>query len=57
MNKSQRIYLDVDNPNTDKYVKVKLEQDINQLEFLTMSIDTTDVYRDFNADYGVLVGE
>ena len=56
MNKSQRIYLDVDNPNTDKYVKVKLEQDINQLEFLTMSIDTTDVYRDFNADYGVLVG-
>lgn len=57
MNKSQRIYLDVNNPvNTDKYFKVKLEQDVNTLEFLTMSINTNDVYRDFNADYGILVG-
>lgn len=57
MNKSQRIYLDVNNPvNTDKYVKIKLEQDVNTLEFLTMSINTNDVYRDFNADYGILVG-
>jgi hypothetical protein len=56
MNKSQRIYLDIDNPNTEKFVKVRLEQNINSLEFLTMSIDTNEVYRDFNADYGVLVG-
>jgi hypothetical protein len=56
MNKSQRIHLNIDNPNTDKYIKTKLEQNVNTLEFLSMSIDTNEVYRDFNADYGVLVG-
>jgi hypothetical protein len=56
MNKSQRIHLDIDNFNIDKFIKVKLEQNVDTLEFLTMSIDTKDVYRDFNADYGVLIG-
>ncbi|MFA5419702.1 MAG: hypothetical protein WC341_14720, partial [Bacteroidales bacterium] len=56
MNKSQRIHLDINSENIDKHLKVKLEQNVDSLEFLTMNIDTKDVYQDFNADYGVLVG-
>ena len=56
MNKSQRIYFDPKAVDNDKYLKIKLEQDIDCLEFLTLSIDTKDIYQDFNADYGVLVG-
>ena len=59
MNKSQRIYFSTGytgNQNLDKYVKVKLEQDVETLEFMSMSLGTADVYQNFNADYGVLVG-
>jgi len=59
MNKSQRIYLssgDTGNDSQDKYVRVKLEQDVETLEFMSMSLGTADVYQNFNADYGVLVG-
>lgn len=59
MNKSQRIYLstgDTGNYNQDKYIKVRLEQNIETLEFMSLSLGTTDVYQNFNADYGVLVG-
>jgi hypothetical protein len=56
MNKSQRIKLDINNVNIDKHIKVKLEQDVDTIEFLSMNINAKDVYRDFNADYGVLVG-
>ena len=59
MNKSQRIYLssgDTGNDNQDKYITVKLEQDTETLEFMSLSLGTTDVYQNFNADYGVLVG-
>lgn len=56
MNKSQRIYFNSGNTSTDNYLKVQLEQDVDTIEFLTMSITTKDAYRDFNADYGVLVG-
>jgi hypothetical protein len=56
MNRSQRIYLDVNSLDVDNHIKIKLEQETDSLEFLSMSIDTKDVYQDFNADYGVLVG-
>lgn len=59
MNKSQRIYLstgDTGNDSQDKYIKVKLEQNIETLEFMSLSIGTADAYQNFNADYGVLVG-
>ena len=59
MNKSQRIYLssgDTGNDSQDKYIKVKLEQDIDTLEFMSLRLGTADVYQNFNADYGVLVG-
>lgn len=59
MNKSQRIYLNTgltSNVGDDKYIKVRLEQNVKTLEFLTLSLSTEDVYQNFNADYGVLIG-
>lgn len=59
MNKSQRIYLssgDTGNSEQDKYIKVKLEQDVDTIEFMSLSIGTSDVYQNFNSDYGILVG-
>ena len=56
MNKAQRIFINSENKDTDKHIKIKLEQSTKTLEFLSMSIDTTDVYQSFNSDYGVLVG-
>lgn len=59
MNKSQRIYLssgDTGNDSQDKYIKVRLEQDIETLEFMSLKLGTADIYQNFNADYGVLVG-
>ncbi len=59
MNKSQRIYLstgDTGNQYQTKHIKVKLEQNVETLEFLSMSLGTEDIYQNFNADYGVLVG-
>jgi hypothetical protein len=56
MNRSQRIELNNDNINNDKYLKVRLEENVDTIEFLSMNINTTDVYQNFNADYGVLVG-
>ena len=56
MNKSQRIYFESGNTTIDSHVKIQLEQEVDTIEFLSMSINTKDVYRDFNADYGVLVG-
>lgn len=56
MNKSQRIQLSSGTTNTDKYIKIQLEQNVDTLEFLSMNINTKDAYMNFNADYGVLVG-
>jgi len=59
MNKSQKIYLGAGNTSTksqDKYIIVKLEQEVKTLEFLTLNLSTEDAYQNFNADYGVLVG-
>ena len=56
MNKSQRIYLDPTQEGNDSHIKVRLQQETDSIEFPSMKIDTKDVYRDFNADYGVLVG-
>ena len=56
MNKSQRIYFNTGTTQNDKYIQVKLEQDVDTIEFMTLNIYTKDAYQDFNADYGVLVG-
>jgi hypothetical protein len=56
MNKTQRIYLNTGTTISDSYIKVKLEQDVDTLEFLTLNLSSSDLYNSFNADYGVLVG-
>lgn len=56
MNKSQRIAVDINNPIQDKFLKIRLEQNIDFLELLTLNIKTKDIYRKFNSNYGVLVG-
>jgi len=56
MNKSQRIRLNPNNPNEDKYLKIKLEQNVDKLEFLTLKLNTRDVYETTNSDFGILVG-
>ena len=55
MNKSQRIKVDLDN-NQAHYVRTRLDQSTKTLEILSLEIDQKDIYQNFNADYGVLVG-
>ena len=44
-------------PNgNDTYVKVKIEQDFDFLEVLSLKISDEDAYREFCSDYGVIVG-
>ena len=40
----------------DNYIKVKLEQDFDFLEVLSLNINQEDVYKRFSSDYGVIVG-
>ncbi len=40
----------------DKYLKVKLEQDWDFIEILSLKISQEDTYRKFCSDYGVIVG-
>ena len=56
MNKSQRISIDPNTPSTDNHIIIKLDQEIDTLEFLSMTLGVNDVYQNFNADYGVLIG-
>lgn len=42
--------------NSDKYLKIKLEQDFDFIEILSLKILQEDVYRKFCADYGVIAG-
>ena len=55
MNKSYKIKLDPLSTESNE-IKINLEQDVETLEFLSMSLDTKEIYGTFNADYGVLVG-
>ncbi|NJO63400.1 MAG: hypothetical protein HC836_35865 [Richelia sp. RM2_1_2] len=54
MNKSQRIRTTVG--GNDKYLQVKLEQNTDFLEILSLQIDQNQAYQFFNSDYGVIVG-
>jgi hypothetical protein len=40
----------------DKFVKVKLDQEFDFIEILSLKITQEEVYRNFCADYGVVVG-
>ena len=48
--------MDVNNPDADKFIKVRLEQNTDTLEMLSLTLNAEDAYQAFNADYGVLVG-
>lgn len=41
---------------TDKYVTVKLENEVDFYEILSLQINQKDIYGSFNSDYGVIVG-
>jgi hypothetical protein len=41
---------------TDQNIQVNLEQDFDFLEILSLKLRQEDVYADFCADYGVVVG-
>jgi len=44
-------------PNgTDKYLKVKIEQDFDFIEVLSLNISQQNAYQSFCSDYGVIVG-
>lgn len=53
-NKSQRIRTTVN--SNDKYLTVKLENDVDFFEILSLRISQKDVYGNFNSDYGVIIG-
>lgn len=44
------------NPGESKNIQVKVEQDFDLLEILSLKITQEDLYRSFCADYGVVVG-
>ena len=44
MNKSKRIYVDLDNPN-EKNIKLNLEQDTEFLEILSLRISQKEAYQ------------
>ena len=55
MTKNQRILFN--SGNTDNtYIKINLEQQVETLEFLSLSLTSDNIYQSFNSDYGVLIG-
>jgi hypothetical protein len=40
----------------EKFINVKLEQDFEKIEVLSLTLKQSQIYRSFNADYGVVVG-
>lgn len=55
MNKSYRIRTEV-GTNADKNIKLKLEQEVDTFEILSLKIDQKDIYEAFNCDYGMIIG-
>lgn len=57
MPKSYRIRTSVgNNTQSDKTIKVQVDQDFDFLEILSLKLTQSDVYRSFCSDYGVVVG-
>ena len=54
MSKSVRI--PVTAGSGDKYVSIKLEQDYDTIEILSLKLNQKDLYGSFNSDFGVLIG-
>lgn len=57
MPKSYRIRTSVDGTNdSDKTIRVQIDQDFDFLEVLSLKLTQSDVYQRFCSDYGVVVG-
>lgn len=56
MNENKSIRIRTTPGGEDKHVTVKLEQEFDFLEILSLKISQEDLYRSFCADYGVVVG-
>ena len=56
MNVSYRIPFNINNQDSVGNIKIRLEQNVETLEMLSLKMETKDAYRAFNSDYGVLVG-
>lgn len=54
-NITKRIPIDLINQK-DKYINVKLEQNYDFLETLSLKLDLVDAYKNFSSDYGCVVG-
>ena len=44
------------NPGTDKNLRVKIDQDFDLIEILSLKLKQEDLYTKFCADYGVIAG-
>lgn len=54
-NKSYRIKIDVGN-ETEKNIKINLEQDIQEFDVLSLKLTQDDIYSSTNSDFGVIIG-
>lgn len=54
-NKSKRIKIDL-NDQTNKYIKINLEQDIEEFDILSLKLRQEDIYNSPNSDFGVIIG-
>lgn len=50
-----RIKTDINSP-TDKYINIKLEQDFDTINILSLNLSQSDIYSTFASDNGVVVG-
>lgn len=56
MNKTQRIRVNLDEDINEKNLYVRLEQDVDTFEIMSLKLKSEDVYASFNSDFGVVVG-
>lgn len=55
MNKSFRIKTNI-NENVENHIKLKLDQEYDNFEILSLNIDQNDLYQNSNCDFGTIVG-
>lgn len=55
MDYTKRIFANLASEN-DKHIKVKLEQDVREIEILSLRLSQENNYGTFNSDFGVIVG-
>jgi len=46
----------INNTIDNKHIIVKLEQNVDTLEIMSLNLNSKDIYNSFNSDYGVIIG-